>query len=438
MSTQKQSANFTNSTNSPISEIREISGCSQKTIGEIREISGPAPMNPEFLPQMSFPPEVQSHAPSAEHGTSAQKQSTNCTNSTNSSISEIREISGPAPKISVIVPVYKVEKYLPECIESVLAQTFTDFELILVDDGSPDNSGAICDAYAARDPRVRVFHKENGGVSSARNLGLDHARGEWIAFVDSDDTVTTDFLQSIAECVAYRKESLPSAIFYAFSTCKKDLNNNNPASIYSSSECGFHQFLFYLWKRDLFGYTWCKAFQRKIIVQNNLRFREDFSLCEDLIFTLDYLCAVQEKELILIDKKLYFYRQPENPRNAIRHNDSFSAQEKITTQVKNLLLKLKEEKNPAQNSCLDKIIFARAHRALIAGLISDYREKGRFPKFNNISQTLVWKEIMHAKLKNVLAVLNTKWATLFLLRVLPGQFFFQILSLKIYHSIKTQ
>ena len=128
---------------------------------------------------------------------STQKQSTNCTNSTNSSISEIREISGPSPKISVIVPVYKVEKYLPECIESVLAQTFTDFELILVDDGSPDNSGAICDDYAARDPRIRVFHKQNGGVSSARNLGLDHARADWVAFVDADDAVDEKYLEHL-------------------------------------------------------------------------------------------------------------------------------------------------------------------------------------------------------------------------------------------------
>ena len=101
------------------------------------------------------------------------------------------------PKISVIVPVYKVEKYLPECIESVLAQTFTDFELILVDDGSPDNSGKICDDYATRDSRIRVFHKENGGVSSARNLGLDNARGEWIGFVDPDDWIEPDMYEQM-------------------------------------------------------------------------------------------------------------------------------------------------------------------------------------------------------------------------------------------------
>lgn len=93
----------------------------------------------------------------------------------------------PNPKISVIVPVYNTEKYLRRCIDSILAQTFTDFELLLINDGSRDSSGAICDEYAAKDSRVRVFHKENGGVSSARNVGLDNAKGEWVIFCDSDD-----------------------------------------------------------------------------------------------------------------------------------------------------------------------------------------------------------------------------------------------------------
>ncbi|MDT6770440.1 glycosyltransferase, partial [Enterococcus faecium] len=81
-------------------------------------------------------------------------------------------------EISIIVPVYKVEKYLRKCVDSILAQTFTDFEVILVDDGSPDNSGKICDEYAEKDNRVRVIHKENGGLSSARNAGIDVARGK--------------------------------------------------------------------------------------------------------------------------------------------------------------------------------------------------------------------------------------------------------------------
>ena len=98
------------------------------------------------------------------------------------------------PEISVIVPVYKVEEYLPQCIDSILAQTFTNFELLLVDDGSPDRCGEICEEYAGKDTRIRVFHQQNSGVSAARNIGLQHAKGTYIVFVDSDDWVSTDYL----------------------------------------------------------------------------------------------------------------------------------------------------------------------------------------------------------------------------------------------------
>ena len=101
------------------------------------------------------------------------------------------------PEISIIVPVYKVEKYLNECIDSILAQTFTDFELILVDDGSPDNCPALCDAAAAKDSRIRVIHKPNGGVSTARNAGLDAVRGNWISFIDPDDSIDKTYLEKM-------------------------------------------------------------------------------------------------------------------------------------------------------------------------------------------------------------------------------------------------
>ena len=101
------------------------------------------------------------------------------------------------PKVSVIVPVYNVEKYLHRCIDSILAQSFTDFELLLVNDGSKDKSGEICDEYAAKDSRVRVFHKENGGVTSARKLGFDSSVGEYVLFVDSDDYLDKDGIASL-------------------------------------------------------------------------------------------------------------------------------------------------------------------------------------------------------------------------------------------------
>ena len=101
--------------------------------------------------------------------------------------------------ISIIVPIYKVEEYFPRCVDSLLGQTDGDFELILVDDGSPDRCGAICDEYAAKDPRIFVIHKENGGLSDARNAGLEIARGEYIAFVDSDDWVSPRYLELLRQ-----------------------------------------------------------------------------------------------------------------------------------------------------------------------------------------------------------------------------------------------
>ena len=103
------------------------------------------------------------------------------------------------PMVSVIVPVYKVERYIRKCIDSILKQSFTDFELILVDDGSPDKCGKICDEYAAKDKRIKVIHKKNGGLSDARNAGLDYATGGYICFIDSDDWIHKDLLKDNLE-----------------------------------------------------------------------------------------------------------------------------------------------------------------------------------------------------------------------------------------------
>ena len=123
--------------------------------------------------------------------------------------------------LSVIIPVYNTERYLSACIESILSQAYLDIELLLIDDGSTDHSGAICDEYAAKDSRVRVSHKEDGGVSSARNLGLDQARGEYIHFVDSDDLVLQGSYQYISEVIF---ECSPDVICFNY---VRDACNNN-------------------------------------------------------------------------------------------------------------------------------------------------------------------------------------------------------------------
>ncbi len=127
-------------------------------------------------------------------------------------------------KISVIVPAYNAEKTLHRCVDSILAQTFEDFELILVDDGSKDSSGRICDEYAAKDSRIRVVHKSNGGVSSARNAGLDIASGEYVAFIDSDDYIDNDYLLSFTR---YNADLIVSGA--------KTISNNKTITIQSHS-----------------------------------------------------------------------------------------------------------------------------------------------------------------------------------------------------------
>ncbi len=140
------------------------------------------------------------------------------------------------PKISIIVPVYKVEKYIHKCIDSILAQTFTDFELILVDDGSPDNCGKICDEYAKQDSRIVVIHKENGGQSTARNAGLDIAKGEYVGFIDSDDWIEPDMYEILYNiCTEHNCDvaNCSSTIYFKDRTV---VNGGHPLTIHNRQE----------------------------------------------------------------------------------------------------------------------------------------------------------------------------------------------------------
>jgi len=204
-------------------------------------------------------------------------------------------------KISVIIPVFNTEKYLSRCIDSILNQGFDDFELLLIDDGSTDGSGAICDTYAARDSRVQVFHKENSGASSARNLGLDNAVGDWVTFVDSDDYVLDDFL-------SYSIEEDADLCVQNWKYANGEVKEWYEPRIVKNKDCQL--FLKENVHTDMFRTAWCSFFRRKILIDNGIRFDSRFKLGEDTLFVVDYYRFV--KSIQIMGGSCYIYNRQEN------------------------------------------------------------------------------------------------------------------------------
>lgn len=207
---------------------------------------------------------------------------------------------------SVIVPVYNVEKYIKRCIKSLINQTFTDYEILLIDDGTPDNSGIICDEYAEKYKNIRVLHKENGGVASARNLGLEHAQGEYIIFVDSDDYVELDMLEKIHEEILINHSDI---IYYGI-VRNVFLENNTEKTILKNLDNRFFninqdiEWKKYVITNKLYSNACSSAFKRSIINDNKLTF-PNFKNGEDTYFTVKFLKHI--KSMSVLAKILYNY-----------------------------------------------------------------------------------------------------------------------------------
>ena len=193
------------------------------------------------------------------------------------------------PQISVIVPVYNVEKYLSRCIESILSQTFTDFELLLIDDGSTDRSGEICDEYAKKDTRIRVFHTKNRGVSAARNLGLDNAKGEWISFVDSDDWVECNHFQSF---VSQFNDNVDLCINSFIANLSYGAKSFHYPNLITKNKIHSIEIFFTILQPHS-QFLWNKIFKKEIIKNHNIQFNTKLNLGEDNVFILEYINYVK-------------------------------------------------------------------------------------------------------------------------------------------------
>ncbi len=203
--------------------------------------------------------------------------------------------------ISIIVPIYNVEKYLNKCIESIVNQTYENIEIILIDDGSNDNSGIICDEYAKKDNRIIVVHKENGGVSSARNKGLKIAKGEWISFVDADDWIEQIFCQTLLNKVTQEQADIALCGYNRITDNQiEKINANNQEVFLNSNE--------YLVKslnpQTGFGFCHMKLIKKEVL--KSISFNERIEVGEDALFNIQLSTYI--KKAVFLKQPLYNYR----------------------------------------------------------------------------------------------------------------------------------
>ena len=211
--------------------------------------------------------------------------------------------------ISVIVPIYKVERYLPKCIESILAQTYRDIEVILVDDGSTDDSGKKCDSWASKDNRIHVIHQKNAGVSAARNAGIEFAHGEYIGFVDSDDVLNLQMYEILMD-----NASMHDCEISCCQMQTRDIDgtlgteSETESKVFSAQEI-IEGFFFYFFIRGFIVSPCNKVIKKSIIDNYNIRFKK-YALAEDFLFIFEIL---SHTEKIIYDKEVgYYYLRREN------------------------------------------------------------------------------------------------------------------------------
>lgn len=228
-----------------------------------------------------------------------------------------------ADLISVIIPVYNVCDYIGQCLESVIHQTYSDIEIIVVDDGSTDGSGRICDMFSQKDKRIKVFHLENSGVSSARNFGIEQAAGKYIAFCDSDDIVSELWLESLYGNMKNTDADMSCCTYCEFYSENQPLFNvSEEIQIIERSDF-FSSILF---DERVYGYLFNKLFKRELICgEKHIRFMSDVYIWEDVLFVSQYLSKASS--VVFSNSPLYGYRN--NPESVLRSSFSYKNVSKL-------------------------------------------------------------------------------------------------------------
>lgn len=224
-------------------------------------------------------------------------------------------------KISIVVPVYNAEKELQRCVDSILGQNFSDWELLLVDDGSRDASPVLCDRLAVQDARIRAFHKKNGGVSSARNLGIRKAEGRYLFFTDSDDTLFPDTLATLYQRAQETDADLLVCGFtYLVEQTGKRVDNLPEKAFCGGGQAYLEEQFLGDFRREFFNPPWNKLIRRRLLLENDISFGEEFAICEDMAFSMQVLERCNG--ICVIPKSLYcyHYKEAENLVNRFHEN----------------------------------------------------------------------------------------------------------------------
>lgn len=203
--------------------------------------------------------------------------------------------------LSIIIPAYNAAPYLEACIESVMAGTFRDFEVLLIDDGSVDDTGSISDRLAEKYPAIKVFHTENSGLSNARNLGMEHAAGRYIGFVDADDIVAPNMFEALVHCMG---PDIDLAVC-RFQRCRRDELNVTEVPVARRTTANQAETAQQILTGGYGPNVWNKLFKAEVLNQNGIRFRRDCRAMEDMYFSMDYL--VHCTNAVFLDAQLYYY-----------------------------------------------------------------------------------------------------------------------------------
>lgn len=255
--------------------------------------------------------------------------------------------------LSIIIPIYNSQQYLSQCIDSILGQDLSDIEIILIDDGSSDNSGSICDNYANTNKCIKVFHTPNKGVSHARNIGISKSSGVYISFIDSDDFVTKDYISTIRNNIHN-----VDLLFFSNNRLLEDgsiigqYHANVNCVNRETTEILLLKLKRYYTQYEYFGFTWNKCFKSDIIKKNNIQFVEGLQLREDEVFTNQYCQHIVSCKFI--QKDIYFYREKQTTglTNCIKTDNDWlilcKNLDATTDKIKNEQL-IKHEKNRIYN-----------------------------------------------------------------------------------------